>query len=403
MNPTLKSFIAPAVIVLVLGAALFAWYRHFNPWHHDNQPTVNGGKGGGPPGPAGPSFATDDFDTFQSNLAKVVSQRFNVDPATVVVAPAAYNLGWLLNAVEALPDDQTDCVPAPMPSPLPAPHLFPSYKLGSNIAATMTLGSDALQQLTSASLNLSHSANLTYSIDDVQVLLMDGKTVESLATAGPCSAYVASHPKTRLIRGLVLGKISFSFTTDNPASAQAKLPKLGGVSANVDPNNSSVIVADNEPSQILEMVSVMVPATATAPATAAPPNQPLPTRMLSHAARPMTQMSAHGQGPTPVAPGTPHIYFQQDSADAPGAGAAVAAKLHQNWPNVVIETKVERIPSAKMPSSPQVRFFNAADQDLANQCRDHLKAAAGIDARVVRIGLAAPAGQLEVWLQKVNP
>ena len=75
-------------------------------------------------------------------------------------------------------------------------------------------------------------------------------------------------------------------------------------------------------------------------------------------------------------------------------------KLQQNWPEARVEKQVERVSTAKMPSSSQIRFFNAADQNLANICKAHLKAATGLDARIVRVGLTAPAGQLEVWLQK---
>jgi hypothetical protein len=426
MNPKLKSLIAPLAVVLLLAVAFFAWYRI---WRPPPPPNPNGQQSD-----PSPVFAVTDFDAFQKDLADRVSQKFGVDPATVVIAPAAYDLGWLLDSVQTYPADSSDCIPAPMPSAIPAPHLFPSYQLTSSTAATMTLGSDALQQLTSASLDLSHQANLVYSIDQVQVLLMDLKTVDHVSRTGACGDYVSQHPRTRLIRGLVLGKISFKFSTDNPISASAKLPKLGGISAKGDPNNSTVTVADDQPSQILEMVSILLPAPMPVSAAKPSPEPPpapksvrlsLPTISPTTSSAPLIPASppmspsialpAPGASlpapripaaavhiPVPVPAGVPHIYFQQDIADAPGAGAAIAAKLHQDWPAAFIEAKVERVPTSKMPSAPQVRFFNSADQSLANTCHDHLKAATGIDARVVRIGLAAPAGQLEIWLQKVG-
>ncbi len=418
MNPPPKSVIAPLAVVLVLAVAFFVWYYFFKPT---------------PPIGQDPSAVVEvtDFDGFQKDLAYRVSQKFGVDPASVVVAPAAYDLGWLLDSVQTYPADSTDCLPAPMPTAIPAPHLFPSYQLAASTAATMTLGSDALQQLTSASLNLSHQTHFVYSIDQVQVLLMDLKTVDHVSRSGACGDYVSQHPRTRLIRGLVIGKISFKYSTDNPIAATANLPKLGGISATGDPNNSTVTVADDQPSQILEMVSILLPATSPAspaspsPATPSPaspshaiapgpasllpgvsPAEMSPPVTASHPAS--TPPPPKGNPATPPAPpvavpaGAVHIYLQQDIADAPGAGAAVAAKLHDNWPAAYIESRVERVPTAKMPSTPQIRFFNSADQALANTCHDHLKAAAGIDARVVRIGLGAPPGQLEIWLQKVG-
>ena len=384
MNPILKSLITPLAVVLVLAALFFAWYLRWSPWKP--VPLVN-------------PVVVNDFDAFQRDLAGRVSREFGVDIDSVVVAPAAYGLGWLLDSVQTYPADSTDCVPTPIPSTIPAPHLFPSYQLASNTAATMTLGSDALQQLTSASLNLSHQAHLVYSIDQVQVLLMDLKSVDQISHVGACGDYVSQHPKTRLIRGLVLGKISFKFSTDNPISAQAKLPKLGGISAKGDPNTSTVTVADDQPSQILEMVSILQ---ATPVATSPAGSQPIIAHPSKNIHLHGGELTATATAPIPIPAEAPHIYFQQDIADQPGTGTAIAEKLHQNWPTAFIEAKVERIPTSKMPSTSQIRFFNAVDQALANTCRDHLKAATDIDARVVRIGLAAPAGQLEVWLQKTG-
>lgn len=387
MSAPPKGLVA-SIVVLLVAAGFAAWYHYWSPWKADDG-------GGGIRSDGGSSqtsvIAVSDFDTFQKHLADRVSRQFGVDAASVVIAPAAYDLGWLLDSVQTYPADRTDCVPKPMPQAIAAPHLFPSYQLGSSWASTMTFGSEALQQLTNASLNVSHQANLVYSIDHVQVLLMDLKTVEEVSRNGACNEYVAAHPKSRLIRGVVLGKISFKFATDNPASAEAKLPKIGGISAKADPNNSTVTVTDDEPSQILEIVSILEmepggrkPASVTAinrPRGAAPPPNVAPA-------------------PEALAPGTPHIFLQQDAADNPAMGQQVAAQLSAQWPKARVETRVERVATSKMPSSPQIRFFNAADQDLANKCRDRLKTATGIDARVVRIGLAAPAGQMEVWLQK---
>jgi hypothetical protein len=426
MKPLPKSVIVPATVVLALAAVYWIWFRSWSPWQ---QP--------GPNPPVASVIAVNDFDAFQKSLAERVSQRFSVDPGSVVIAPAAYDLGWLLDAEQTYPADSTDCVPAPIPAALAAPHLFPSYRLNSSTASSMTLGSDALQQVSQASLNLSHQANLVYSIDQVQVLLIDMKTVDRLSHSGDCGSYIAQHPKTRLIRGLVLGKISFSFSTDNPISAQAKLPKLGGISANGDPNNSTVTVADEQPSQILEMVSILQnePQAAApqspqgASASSAnvlpdhskvllPPPSPAPSSLGAglggstaslRPTRPMPGMVAPDRAaiaplpalqprPAAVAPGTPHIFLQQDRASPAGQYAAIASRLQQAWSGAVVESAVQRMPSAKMPSMPQVRFFRATDQNLANTCRDLLKASSGIDARIVRVGLNAPAGQLEIWL-----
>ena len=131
-----KGLITGLVVLLIL-AGSWIWYDYWSPYkatHGGVKPTDQS------------VIPVTDFDAFQQNLADLVSKKFRVDAGSVVVAPAAYDLGWLLDSVQTYPADRTDCVPKPIPSAIPAQHLFPSYRLASSTAATMTLGSDALQQ-----------------------------------------------------------------------------------------------------------------------------------------------------------------------------------------------------------------------------------------------------------------
>jgi hypothetical protein len=75
--------------------------------------------------------------------------------------------------------------------------------------------------------------------------------------------------------------------------------------------------------------------------------------------------------------------------------------LRQNWPNADVESKVELIPSRKMPDTPQIRYFNDTDSGLAAKCLSMLHDKYPT-MRVVRIGLTSPQGQLEVWLPKAG-
>jgi hypothetical protein len=49
----------------------------------------------------------------------------------------------------------------------------------------------------------------------------------------------------RLIRGTVLGKMTFTVKVDNPAKVKAKLAKVGGFSINDNPASSTLSIADN--------------------------------------------------------------------------------------------------------------------------------------------------------------
>ena len=383
-------------VVVVLLVVISGWYF----WTvHNRKPPIPGM----------------DFDSFQSALAQRIQTKFNVAPGSVVVADVPYDVGTLLDPIQAYPSDDSDCLPKPVPQVRDALNLFPSYQLSSQTAAQITLGSNALQSVTSAGLDLTHTNSLKYSIDDVSVQLMDMKTLGQLTTAGECGTYVAGHPGVRLIRGVVMGRISFTMNANNPGSVQAQLKNLGGGSISTNADSSSVTVADQKSTQILQMLAVIE----------APPQTVQPDR------NPASVGSDHGHyhqahpGPAPAAPPVKvpapiireaqtaqvappsignfvaRVYLQQDAADPPAFGTKFAQALKDNWPKAQVIQQVEKIPSAKMPSGAQVRFFNAADLDIANKCRDHLKSI-GIDARVVRVGLTAPQGQLEVWLPKAG-
>ena len=93
------------------------------------------------------------------------------------------------------------------------------------------------------------------------------------------------------------------------------------------------------------------------------------------------------------------MYVQEDATESPEAGTKVVELLRNGWPTANIESQVQKIPPQKMPDTAQVRYFNASDEALANRCVGILKQAYP-NARVVRIGLPSPKGQLEVWLPR---
>ena len=396
--------LAGLAVVLVMLGVMVGWH-YFYPKPHKHQPDA---------------VSVADFDGLQQFLADQVRAKFDLGTSPVAVAPASFDVGTLLDPMQAWPSDYDDCKPAPLPPPISAGHLFPSYQLNSSTAVSTTLGSDALQGLTDTSLKLAHQSKIVYSIDDVQVQLMDVKTVEQVTGKGACGTYLAAHPGVRLIRGIVTGKISFQVITDNPSAMSAKLPKLVNVSVTDDPDSSTVTVADEQSSEILQMLAVFSPPPAAAPADASAVKVPAPVMMPAmqlapasagggaapvlaqptNEAAPLQPLPPAVPPPTPAVPAVARVYLQQDANDDPNAGAKLATELQATWPAAKIEPKIEKVPSARMPTAAQVRFFNAGDAAIAAVCQDHLKSL-GINARVVRIGLTAPQQQLEVWLPKV--
>jgi hypothetical protein len=376
MNPTSKKVVGLIAVIVLLVAIIVAWHSA----HRPKNPLVTTNGNGSHPSTQNVS----DFDQFQQDLANRVLKQFGGgSDFSVIVATTAYPLGTLLRATGSVPSDLEDCVPAPLPKPFAAQHLFPSYTMSRETALAANLGSGALQGLDSAGVNLKQSQGIQYTIEDAQIQIMDDKSVEQVTGQGNCGKYVSAHPGMRLIRGTVLGKMTFTVKVDNPATVRAQLAKIGGFSINDNPGASTLSIADNESQPIVELLSEF----GTSQSASASPTTP---RSLEAA------VSSRDLAPVDVGA---HMYVQEDATDTPEAGTKVVQLLRKGFPTANVESKVQKIPAQKMPDVAQVRYFNASDEALANRCVQILKQEYP-NARVVRIGLPSPKGQLEVWLPR---
>jgi hypothetical protein len=127
--------------------------------------------------------------------------------------------------------------------------------MSRNTALAANLGSGALQGLDSAGVNLKQSQDIQYTIADAQIQIMDDKSVAQVTGQGNCGKYVSDHPGMRLIRGTVLGKMTFTVKVDNPATVKARLAKIGGFSIKDNPGSSMLSISDNESQPIVELLS----------------------------------------------------------------------------------------------------------------------------------------------------
>ena len=376
MNPTGKKILGLVAVIVVLIAIIAAW--HFA--HRPKNPLVTTDGNGD-------QLSTQNvggFDQFQQDLANRVLKQFGGgSDFSVIVATTAYPLGTLLRATGSVPADLEDCVPAPLPKPFDAQHLFPSYTMSSDTALAANLGSGALQGLDSAGVNLKQSQDIQYTIADTQIQIMDDKSVEHVTGQGDCGKFISGHPGMRLIRGTVLGKMTFTVKVDNPATVKAQLAKIGGFSINDNPGSSTLSIADNESQPIVQLLSEFGTSqnASVSPTTPKPVEAPAPSRSPAS-----VDVRAH-------------MYVQEDATDTPQAGTRVVQLLRKGWPTAHIESQVQKIPTQTMPDVAQVRYFNASDEAFANRCLEILKQAYP-NARAVRSGLSSPKGQLEVWLPR---
>jgi hypothetical protein len=376
MNPTGKKVVGLIAVIVVLVAIIVTW--HFA--HRPKNPLVTTNGNGDQPS----TQNVGDFDQFQQDLANRVLKQFGGgSDFSVIVATTAYPLGTLLRATGSVPADLEDCVPAPLPKPFAAQHLFPSYTMSSDTALAANLGSGALQGLDSAGVNLKQSQNIQYTIADAQIQIMDDKSVEHVTGQGDCGKFISGHPGMRLIRGTVLGKMTFTVKVDNPATVKAQLAKIGGFSINDNPGSSMLSIADNQSQPIVQLLSEF----GTSQNASVSPTTPKPV-----------EAAASSRSPASVDVRA-HMYVQEDATDTPEAGTKVVQLLRKGWPTANVESQVQKIPTQKMPDVAQVRYFNASDEAFANRCLEILKQTYP-NARAVRIGLPSPKGQLEVWLPR---
>jgi hypothetical protein len=381
MTPKTKKIVGLTATVIVLLGAIVLWHVS----HKPKNPLV------GPTGQGKSIQNVGDFDQFQQDLATRVLDKLGAGTSgsdfSVIVATTAYPLGTLLRPWGSIPADFDDCVPSPLPKPLSAQRLFPSYSMSSDTALEANVGSRALQGLDSAGLSLKQSSNVQYSIEETQIQIMDDKSVDAVTAKGGCGEFISNHPGTRLIRGAVIGKMTFTVKVDDPATVKAQLAKIGGFTVTDNPQSSTLNIADEQSAPIVELLSEFSSRTSAASSPVAP--------------KPVAAAVSRSRSPDAVEL-TPHMYIQQDAQDTPASGAKVVQLLRTGWPSADVESAVQRIPSQKMPAVAQVRYFNDTDEALAQRCVEILKKAYP-NARVVRIGLPSPAGQLEVWLPKVAP
>jgi hypothetical protein len=376
MNPTGKKVVGPIAVICVLVAIIVVW--HFA--HRPKNPLVTMNRNVDQPS----TQNVGDFDQFQQDLANRVLKQFGAgSDFSVIVATTAYPLGTLLRATGSVPADLQDCVPSPLPKPFAAQHLFPSYTMSSDTALAANLGSGALQGLDSAGVNLKQSQNIQYTIADAQIQIMDDKSVEHVTAQGDCGKFISGHPGMRLIRGTVLGKMTFTVKVDNPATVKAQLAKIGGFSINDNPGSSTLSIADNESQPIVLLLSEFGTSQNASMSTTTP--------------KPV-EAAVPDRSPASVDVRA-HMYVQEDATGTPEAGTKVVQLLRKGWPTANVESQVQKIPTQKMPDVAQVRYFNASDEVFANRCVEILKQAYP-NARVVRIGLPSPKGQLEVWLPR---
>lgn len=332
------------------------------------------------------------MDELQDQLATRAKMRLgNSQDFQVIVTQAEYPVGTLMRQGSTIPVDFRACAPGEQPQRFGAPSLFPSFRLNNEAAAGIGLDNALLTKIADAGIKLSHGSDVTVSFQNTGLSVLSDNDLHALAVSAACSQALAGGTVLWMVRGYVRGQRQFALGATDTAAAHARLIDIGSFEVNPGSGSSDVEVSDKGDVGFLQIISEV-----SAPAAGQPPPP-----MREPASVPDTPPAKAGvvvDRPT-VAVRTGRIYIQQDRTDATGRGDAVRAAL-AGVGSPVVQT-IERIDSQKMPDTAQVRYFNVADAALARSALDRLRATFP-DAKLVRIPLPAPSGQLEIWLQRTG-
>lgn len=364
--------------IAVAIAGLAGWFVWMN-WPSSN-PT---------PPPVRPAGAYDSMDlALQDMAAHATAKLGGENDFQVIPSEVALPIGALVEKGRSLAEDDVACAVDPEPHAYAVLSLFPDMTFSRSLAGDFGLD-DAFQKLGKAGVDTNHVQAVTLKLKSASIMALSGQALKDLLARDTCREAIAGR-QLFLVRGYIIGQRDFELT-DVRTNGIGLESKIG--SFKISPNgNDAISLSDDQPERFLQIVSEV----------AAPPDVPIHHTLAPGPPPPavavaVSKPAAASIGPAPPAsPG--RIYIQRDIADDAANALAVQGALGAQGYDVV--KGIEQIPSAKMPSSTQVRYFNQADLAKATGVAATLKGLVHADVKVVRVPLPSPPGQLEIWLQR---
>lgn len=363
-----------------------------------------------PPDPTVPTpEPTQIVDIFAYNreLARAIHDRYPDPDVAAVAIEDDPPIGTLYLPGRSYESNDHSCVPAELPQAR-ASNAFASYRGTSGIFAALGLNSGVIKGLDKAGATVDQNQEVLIHFNDQSRIFLDDDRLHHLLEQPDCVAALAGKP-FEMVRGYYRARRAFqlsasvksAFDLDSIAEFNAKRVSQSAVELS-DPAPMAVV-------QLRSLISI-APATPTMatptpmpiPAATGAPS-PLPTQgTLLTVANPGVAKLASRLNVTLAHPfvltNAGMVFIQRDSADTSGRGDRAVALVRGL--GLRVAGKVEAIESRKMPGRGEVRYFNPGDEALARR----VAAALGEIAvfAVKPIPLAAPSGQLEIWLPKAG-
>jgi hypothetical protein len=338
-----------------------------------------------PPPATNSAVPINGLDDLFASLATRVSDKVNgagVHQDDFVVTPiplGQWNVGTVLQAERSVPVTFSACRPAaadPEVNTEGIPNLFPTYTMKRDISLDAGLDAAVFKDLLTANGNVKLLDSVLFEIDAPATTLWSDVGIGQMLASAACRGVLKPGSTYRLVRGIVIGRRQFSVGVQKAVGVQLEVPTVAHFKAQVADDGSTVKFADEQPEGFLAVLSqFQVPPDKTASVAIARP------------------------AAVQTDPAAAKTFVQRDSADDPAKAKQVIDDLRTA--GIPVESQVEKVPSNRMPSIPQVRYFRAEDRESADKVLGILRSRYP-EARLVALRFPSPPGQLEVWLQKIR-
>lgn len=322
--------------------------------------------------PPPPLTAYDSMDKFMGDLANRANSRMgSANDFKVIVTQANFPIGTLLRPESTVPIDYTACLPSVTPSAAGTPSLFPTYEITKGLAMDFGLDNEVIQKLADFKIEIKDFDKINVSVKDPKIQTLSDNEIKKTLLTTECRNSIPAGGAW-LIRGYIAGQRNFSLGNENSKNIKGKITKVASFDVNLGSGDSSLEISDSTKTDFLQVISQVT------------------TSPIKNDALVLNIPQASSN------PGK--IYVQRDRLDTSAAGEAIVASLKSK--SFTVATGIERIDTSRMPKTAQVRYFNDSDKSAAEKALAELQKQFPT-AILLRVGLPAPSGQLEVWLPRV--
>jgi hypothetical protein len=254
---------------------------------------------------------------------------------------------------------------------------FPSnVKLSNGTIGSLGLD-QALSSLANFGIKVDFSQGVELAFSDVSQVELDDRQVQNrISLNETCKAVVDGKP-FYFVRGYVILKRDFSLASTNEISIDIGAEKVGALTVSPIKNSKEVKVADEQAKpfiQILQIINGGVHQSASNPRRGF-----LGLQNLSSSSQPAL------------------TYIQISSSDTSGNGLKIQQALRNK--KISVANAIESLQDSQMPDSTEVRYYRERDLRKAQKVLTVVKSFQP-NASLVRLGLPAKPGLIEVWIRQ---